>query len=116
MHTDRLPSTSPRGTGSKLSAHKASTNGDVKGLMMAETPKELEDNILASSAVVEGEEGGQDGTYNNNAGLDLSNSLFGKKASVGSTSIQPLNELSNPVNMRGSLNVGYRRHQMHRIN
>ena len=86
-YTDRLPSTSPRGAGSKLSAHKVSTNGDAKGLMMPETPKELEDNILASSAVVEGEEGGQDGGYNNNAGLDLNNSLFGKKASVGTASL-----------------------------
>ena len=87
MNTDRLPSNSPRGAGSKLSAHKGSTNGDVKGLMMPGTPKQLEDNILASSAVVEGEDGGQDCSYNNNAGLDLNNSLFGKKASVASTSV-----------------------------
>ena len=83
---------------------------------MGEAKPAEESAILASSAVVEGEEAGEAAQVSNYGGLEMNNSLFGKRGSVGPSKVNPLNELCNPLNMRGSLNVGYRRHEMHRIN
>ena len=68
-----------------------------------------DENILASSAVVEPEIGTDEIPMNNFSGLELNNSLFGKRGSVGPSKLNPLNDACNLLNMRGSLNVGYRR-------
>ena len=94
-------------------------NHDVKAFLGEENSAANRDdpNILASSAAVQGEyeDRGHDVDPAHEDEQDAGNSVFGKKASIASTSLQPPSEM-NPIGMRGSLNVGYRRHEMNRIN